>query len=245
MGTGRVAVISDVHGNLTAVEAVLADVAARGADLVVNLGDVAGKGPRGSAAVDRCREASDVTVRGNWDDFLPTVDDSVPALAWWREELRADQRDWLATLPLSHEMRLGGRLVRFFHASARSPHHRVHHDHTEADFDEMFAATAMTGPTEPADLVVYGDIHDAYVKTSDGRTLVNAGSVGNALDEPMPCYLLMEGDLDRTSPGTLGLQLVRVPYDVEAEIAVAHALSMPTTAQWERELRTARYRGRP
>ncbi|GAB3811728.1 hypothetical protein GCM10028820_03450 [Tessaracoccus terricola] len=70
MTLDRIALISDVHGNLTALEAVLADIAARGITRVLNLGDTAGKGPRGEAAVRRCREVCEVNVRGNWDDFL-------------------------------------------------------------------------------------------------------------------------------------------------------------------------------
>ncbi|GAA3209284.1 metallophosphoesterase family protein [Oerskovia jenensis] len=73
MTLDRIAVLSDVHGNLTALEAVLADIAARGVTHVVNLGDYVGKGPRGSAVVDRCRAACAVNVRGNWDDFLPVT----------------------------------------------------------------------------------------------------------------------------------------------------------------------------
>ncbi|WP_275693226.1 metallophosphoesterase [Nocardioides sp. TF02-7] len=67
----RIALISDVHGNLTALEAVLADIEARGIERVLNLGDYVGKGPRGREVVDRCRERCEVNLLGNWDDFLP------------------------------------------------------------------------------------------------------------------------------------------------------------------------------
>ncbi len=66
----RIAVISDVHGNVTALEAVLADIEARGITRVLNLGDVVGKGPRGSEAIKLTRETCEVTVRGNWDTFI-------------------------------------------------------------------------------------------------------------------------------------------------------------------------------
>jgi len=61
----RVAVLSDVHGNLTALEAVLADLDARGITRIVNLGDVVGKGPRGAACVRLVRERDLATVQGN------------------------------------------------------------------------------------------------------------------------------------------------------------------------------------
>lgn len=107
----------------------------------------------------------------------------------------------------------------------------------------MFAATEMTGDGPTPDVVVYGDIHDAYVRTREGRTLVNAGSVGNPLDEPVSSYVVLEGVVDGTAPAPFGIQVVRVPYDVDAEVAVAHAVGMPATDVWEVELRTARYRG--
>ncbi|GAB2614286.1 metallophosphoesterase family protein [Pseudactinotalea suaedae] len=241
----RIAIISDVHGNLTALEAVLADIADRGIERILNLGDVAGKGPRGSAAVDRCREVCEVTVRGNWDEFLPAIaDDRGPDLVWWRDELRQDQRDWLVSLPLSHDLLVSGRRVRLFHASAQSPHVRVHVRHTDDEFDGMFLATEMTGAGPGPDVVLYGDIHAAYAQTREGRTLVNVGSVGNPLDEPTPSYGVLEGVIDGVDPAPFGISFVRVPYDVDAEVAVAHERGMPTADVWEVELRTARYRGR-
>lgn len=244
----RIAAISDVHGNLTALEAVLADIGARGITRIVNLGDLAGKGPRGSAVVDRCREACEVTVRGNWDDALrglgPDNPDARPAYRWWNAELRPDQLDWLATLPLSHDLILSGRRIRLFHASAVSPHVRVHRDHTDEEFDGMFASTPMTGDLPAPDVVGYGDVHVAYVETRDGRTLFNTGSVGNPLDDPTSVYAVLEGDpgsADRSAP--LRIEHVRVPYDVDAEVAVAHAAGMPEAAAWETELRTSVYRG--
>ncbi|MFC7405591.1 metallophosphoesterase family protein [Georgenia alba] len=248
MPLDRIALISDVHGNLTALEAVLEDIAARGVDRIMNLGDYVGKGPRGSAVVDRCREVCEVNVRGNWDDFLPgyDVDNPMspdnPALLWWRDELRPDQRDWLRTRPLSHDLLMSGRRIRLFHASASSVHTRVWFHHTAEEFAGMFATTELTGPGPEPTMVGYGDIHDAYVETNRGRTLFNVGSVGNPLDEPVPCYVILEGVLDAPDPALFGLQHVRVPYDVEAEIAVAAEAGMPELEPWTRELRTGVYR---
>lgn len=241
----RIAVISDVHGNLGALEAVLADVGARGITRVVNLGDDAGKGPRGSAVVDLLREVCEADVRGNWDDFLPHLEDDAPAeMVWWRDELRPDQLAWLGDKPLSHDLLLSGRRVRLFHASATSVHTRVHFHHTPEEFAGMFAATNLTGPGPEPAVVGYGDVHDAYLETRHGRTLFNTGSVGNPLDDPTPVYVILEGVPDSPDPAPFGVQHVRVPYDVETELAVARERGMPRYAEWEQELRTAVYRGR-
>ncbi|GAA1239826.1 protein phosphatase [Microbacterium phyllosphaerae] len=243
MSLDRIALISDVHGNLTALEAVLADIGRRGITRIVNLGDTAGKGPRGEDAVRRCRAVCEVNVRGNWDDFLPTIPDDGPAeMLWWRDELSPSSREWLAALPLSADLILSGRRIRLFHASAQSPHVRVHFHHTPEQFSAMFEATEMTGDGPLPDVVGYADIHDAYIESNDGRTLFNVGSVGNPLDTPVPSYVILEGGESADDP--FGIQFVRVPYDVEAEIAVAQSLDMPTTDVWSIELRTAVYRGR-
>ncbi|MDR2997342.1 MAG: metallophosphatase family protein [Microbacterium sp.] len=241
----RIALISDVHGNLSALEAVLADIWARGIDHVINLGDTAGKGPRGEATVRRCREACAVNVRGNWDDFLPDFADegASEGMIWWRDELSAESRAWLKELPLSHDLLMSGRQIRLFHASAESPHVRVHFHHTPEQFAAMFENTEMTGAGPAPDMVGYADIHDAYIESFEGRTLFNVGSVGNPLDEPTPSYVILEGVRDAEGAAPFGIQFVRVPYDVEAEIAVAEELRMPERDVWTVELRTATYRG--
>ncbi len=243
--TERLALISDVHGNLTALRAVLDDIAARGIERILNLGDFVGKGPRGRQVADLCREVCEVNLRGNWEDFLPAEHPAYhdPTLIWWRDELRADQLPWLRTLPLSLDLLISGRRVRMFHASAGDVHTKVFADHSPAQFDDMFAATALTGDGPAPDVVCYGDIHDAFLEVRRGRTLLNVGSVGNPLDEPIPSYVVLEGNVGSDSPGSFGTQFIRVPYDVEAELAVARDLAMPGLAAWEIELRHGIYRG--
>ena len=244
MALESIAIISDVHGNLTAFEAVLEDIRARGIERILNLGDYVGKGPRGQAVVDLCREVCEVNLRGNWDDFLPGwSDESVAEMVWWRDELRADQHQWLLELPLSHDLLVSGRRIRLFHASATSVHTRVQRIHTPEQFAGMFASTELTGAGPEPTMVGYGDVHQAYVEVHRGRTLFNVGSVGNPIDEPVPSYAVLEGVPDSADPAPFGLQLVRVPYDVEAEIAVATELGMPQLEPYAVELRTAMYRG--
>lgn len=241
----RIALISDVHGNLTALDAVLADIKSRGIDRIMNLGDFVGKGPRGSEVVDRCEKVCEVNIRGNWDDELPVwSDESSMEMVWWRDELREDQRDWLKNLPLSHDLLISGRSVRLFHASAVSPHVRVRADHSADEFEGMFANTPMTGGGPVPTVVGYGDIHEVFVEVEGGRTLFNVGSVGNPLDEPVPSYVMLEGRVDEPEPAPFGMQIIRVPYDVEPEISLAARLGMPALEPYAVELRTAVYRGR-
>ncbi|TCC40368.1 metallophosphoesterase family protein [Kribbella speibonae] len=251
MGLDRIALISDVHGNLTALEAVLADIEGRGIERVFNLGDYAGKGPRGQAVVDRCQEVCEVNILGNWDDFLPDperVEDS-EGLRWWRNELREDQWAWLRGLPFCHDFLLSGRQVRLFHASSADVHHRIVFDHDEKQYASFFENTPATGDGPVPSIVGYADIHDPFYEEDRGRTLFNTGSVGNSLGDPTPGYVILEGVLDSPDPAPHSIQFVHVPYDAHAELAIARELGMPELDGYEAEIirgvyRTTFYAGR-
>lgn len=243
----RIALLSDVHGNLTALEAVLADIRARGIERVVTLGDHVGKGPRGSEVIARCQQACECCLLGNWDDFLPQRDRwpaaDTEALQWWSDELAPGQADWLRSLPFSLDLLVSGRRVRLFHAGSRTVHRKTHFDHDGAQFDDMFASTAATGDGPPPTVVGYGDVHDAFLEVDRGRTLFNVGSVGNPLDDGVPVYVVLEGVPDEPGSAPFGLQFVRVPYDVEAEVAASLRLGNPLHDLYAIELREGRYRG--
>jgi predicted phosphodiesterase len=240
----RIALISDVHGNLTALEAVLADISARGITRVFNLGDYVGKGPRGQAVVDRCREVCEVNLLGNWDDFLPDPErvEDREGLRWWKNELREEQWAWLRGLPFCHDFLLSGRQVRLFHASSASVHQRILFDHDEAQYLSLFENTPATGDGPLPSVVGYADIHDAFLEEDRGRTLFNTGSVGNSLGDPTPVYVILEGVVDSPDPAPFSIQFVRVPYDAHAELAVARELGMPELDGYESEIIHGNYR---
>ena len=241
----RIALISDVHGNLTALEAVLADIDARGIGRIFNLGDYVGKGPRGREVVDLCRERCEVNLLGNWDDFLPDPDRTYDSasLQWWLAQLGPGQGDWLRSLPFSHDFVISGRRVRLFHASEETVHRRVRFDHDEAEFRALFTNTPATGDGPTPDVVGYADTHDPYYETDhDRRTVFNTGSVGNCMHDPTPVYVILEGVLDSPVDAPFSIQFVRVPYDVDAELAAATAMGAPELAGYELEIRHGIYR---
>ncbi|WP_035702427.1 metallophosphoesterase family protein [Glycomyces tenuis] len=242
----RIALISDVHGNLTALRAVLDDIESRGIDRIVNLGDLIGKGPRCAEVVELARERCEAHVQGNWEASLTDPDrpagDTVGD--WWLDQLTEEQRKWLWELPFCHDFTMSGRNVRVFHASAQSVFHRVFSDRDEDEFLAMFANTEATGDGPLPDVVGYGDIHEPYLDSGVGdRVLFNVGSVGNNLYEPTPAYAIIEGVHGSAEAAPFAVQFVRVPYDVESEIAYARRTSMPAQGPWEVELRTGVYRG--
>jgi len=263
MRLDRIAVISDVHGNVTALEAVLADIAARGITRVLNLGDVVGKGPRGAEAIKLTREACEVTVRGNWDSLIGDWEGYVnrgevrrfPAGQWTRDELSDEDAAWLVALPNTFELVMSGRRIRLFHASQTSEFVRVRWSHTDEEFRGMFTNTDFTGdflapvsghqwdPGTTPDVVGYGDIHGTYLQVDEGLQLFNAGAVGNHLDDPSAPYCILEGVTDSLAPQSFSISFVRVPYDIEAEIATARDLGMPDVDAYALELSEGLYRG--
>jgi predicted phosphodiesterase len=239
----RVAVVSDVHGNLTALEAVLADLDARGITRIVNLGDVVGKGPRGAACVRLVRERDIATIQGNWEAFLSDGRDHGPGPQWWRDELDPGQLDWLAALPFCDDLVMSGRRVRMLHASPQGVFQRVSYRHTHEQYAGMFLNTPHTGDGPAPTCVLYGEIHGTYLEGDDNQTLVNVGSVGNPLDATTASYVVLEGVADSPEPEPFGIQFIRVPFDTEAEIALAEARGMPEAREYAVELRTGLYRG--
>lgn len=242
----RVALISDVHGNLTALEAVLADIDARGITRIFNLGDYVGKGHRGREVVELCQARCEVNILGNWDDFLPhpAREFDNASLQWWLAQLGPGQGEWLRGLPFSHDFTMSGRRIRIMHASSETVHRRVRYAHDEHEFLGQFANTPATGNGPIPDVVGFGDSHDPFYETQlRGRTLFNTGSVGNCMGDPTPLYCILEGVADSLDPAPFGLSFVRVPYDVDKELAHAREVGAPEYAGYESELRRGVYRG--
>ena len=244
----HIAVISDIHGNLTALERVLADCRARGVSTIYNLGDLAGKGPDGPQVIDLCREACAVNIFGNWDELMLREEEKNTSVQWHRRRLGPERIDWLRTLPLSFDFRLSGRNIRLYHASAQGVWNRVYPEAAHETKLAMFQNTDLTGYDHPEpDVVGYGDIHHAFITPffiPKNKTLFNAGSVGNSLDEPRATYVILSGvreSEDREQP--FAMQIIRLFYDVDSVITRARALDMPRTDELEIELREAIYRG--
>ncbi|WIY59257.1 metallophosphoesterase family protein [Bacillus arachidis] len=241
----KIAVISDIHGNIPALDAVLKDIKLRGIERIMCLGDLVGKGPHSSEAIEIIRKECEHVVMGNWDDFITKPTES-ETLEWHQKQLSEQQRNYLRELPFSIEFIMSGKLIRMFHASPRSLYERVQPGAPIEQRVSLFENSNLTenieGERKP-DVVCYGDIHQAYVQNFRGKTLCNAGSVGNPLEITQASYLIFEGVYGQKEAASFSIQLVRVPYDIELAIRLAREEEMPEIDAYIQELTTAKYRG--
>ncbi|MCG0238766.1 MAG: metallophosphatase family protein [Firmicutes bacterium] len=234
----RLAVIADIHGNLAALEAVLADIRRQGADAVVCLGDVAFKGPQPAECVDRLRQLGIPCVLGNTDRWLagglPEAVAARPGMAemaeWCRQQLGPERLRWLEGLPFAHTVDLGGLTVRAVHGSPRSEDEFTFPWLTEEELMPL-----LEGVAEAA--VCVGHHHLPMVRRAMGKWLFGPGSVGMPGDgDTRAAY----GLLVTTPGGGMEARLVRVPYDLEATLAVAAQRQMPGQAAYAEALRAGR-----
>jgi len=244
-----IAVISDIHGNMTALEAVIEDLQNRRIDKVFCLGDLVGKGPKPSEAVDRIKEICEVVVYGNWDEGIQYKQDYEPSI-WQQNQLGKERLAYLGSLPFHYDFYMSGKYIRLYHASAKSVHHRVvPWMHPPEEIEAMFENSEWITPLEDnrkPDVVGFGDIHAALIQNVfRQKTLFNAGSVGNPLDIPQATYAILHGTYDSKETGPFSIEIARVPYDIEKEIRIAEELNMPGLEPYAFELREAIYRNSP
>ncbi|MDH6426713.1 metallophosphatase family protein [Paenibacillus odorifer] len=238
----QIAIISDIHGNIPALTAVLDDIQQRGISRVFCLGDIVGKGPNSDLAIDIIKKNCEISVMGNWDDLM-NQDVDFEMARWCRGLIGQERLAYLSTLPFSIEFMLSGKFVRLFHASPRSLYERVQPWDDYEKRLSLFDYSDLCQEKRQADIVGYGDIHNAFIQHLEGKTLFNVGSVGNPLDLTQASYVIMEGEYMGVSAAPLNMQFVRVPYDIELAVQQAVEADMPAAEPYIRELRTAQYRG--
>lgn len=240
----KIAIISDIHGNLPALHAVLDDISRRDVDSLLCLGDVIGKGPNSAEAVDICRDRCDVIIAGNWDKYVANTDNDAASVRYYKEQLGPARLDFLRNLPEFIEFYLSGKVVRLFHAHPLDVFTRVFFNSDIADKVGMFVQPQLTREASivgPSDIVGYGDIHWAYMQYFRDKMLFNVGSVGNPLDTPLASYVILEGREGGRTPAPFATQFYRVPYDIELAVADTERGNPPEKDAFIYELRTAIY----
>jgi len=226
----RLAVLADIHGNLPALEAVLADVEQQGADGIVAAGDYWG-GPQNNEVVRRLAGLEQCwMIRGNREEYLASVDPADPRwhrrqwamLRWGYQHLERKVLDFLLSLPAQRVLALPGTApIRVVHGSPREVSALLFPDRDAAalrffvqagflapDEQPPSLETALVGVHEP--LLVCGHSHIAWQQEWSGGLALNPGSVGEPLQgDPCARYALLTWQGDCWCP-----ELRAVPYDL-------------------------------
>ncbi|QAA32539.1 metallophosphoesterase family protein [Clostridium manihotivorum] len=229
----RIAIISDIHSNMPALEAVLADIKERGIKRIICLGDLVGKGANPKEVVDIIRNTCETVVKGNWDYLVAEVADG-ETMKWNNIRLDEEQIDFLKNLPLYIEFYISGKLVRMCHAAPNDVFLRIRSNCTVEEKSVLF--NPPKNGAKECDVLIYGDIHVAYIQNFNQKTLINVGSVGVPLQVSQASYAILEGKLDERTEAPISFTLVRVPYDVEKAVRDAKEAKVPNFEKYSHEL---------
>jgi predicted phosphodiesterase len=211
----RIGLISDVHGNLPALEAVLEDMP--DVDDIVCAGDLVGYNPWPAECVERIREVATVTVQGNHDRTVDTpqrYDRNKMARAGLelaKEQLNDEQHRWLSELPPRTEFANG--------------RYRLVHSHPDPEELGTYVRprdfTRMRPYLDDHDGIVLGHTHVQHQAKVDDRLIVNPGSVGQPRDNaPDAAYAVL--DVDSST-----VDMHRVEYDIDRVISRIEELDLP------------------
>jgi predicted phosphodiesterase len=234
----RVALFSDIHGNLVALDAVLADIYQIQVDQIVCLGDVPALGPQPRKVLARLRALDCACVVGNHDLHLLDPDSArelgpwiTEVTAWCADRLSQADLDFLSSFRPLIEIPLGPQATLLcYHGSPRSSEDRILATTPDEELDRMLdghSATVMAG----------GHNHVQMVRRHKGRAIVDVGSVGSPFKdmpfEHWPRFMpWAEYAIVHWVDGVLGIDLRRVPIDLEAVRRAARASDMPDADDW-------------
>lgn len=229
----KIALISDLHANVAALDATLTDIAKSGVDRVVCLGDIAALGPEPREIVARVRELDCLTIQGNHD---PTAGEEHPALReleiWTESQLDRNDLDWLRNLPGPTTVDLEPEVAMLcVHGSPRS-------------FDELMLAETPAQTLQDAlqqrafSVMACGHTHVQLLRRHADCSIVNVGSVGMPFEDalftggPPRIYPWAEYGIVSSSAGKLAIDLRRVPYDFDRYADAVRSSSMPVREWW-------------
>ena len=236
----RIAIISDIHGNLEALKSVLNDIKKRNIDNIYCLGDIIAKGSHQQECVDLIRNSCEVIIKGNCDEYFTSDIDltnkskeEINRINWDKSKINSETAIFLNNLPFCYEFYMSGRLVRLVHA------HPQKIDKFAGNIDKLERLYELLLPSEntisdkKADVLIYGHIHTPYLQKIYNRFIINTGSVGNSIDvfrnddkdgnvknTTVANYLIISGLLNSNDINEpISYELVNVSYDIDKELS--------------------------
>ncbi len=240
----RIAFISDIHGNLTALDAVLTDLQAQKVDEIVCLGDTISLGPQPKEVLNILRDLKCPIIKGNHDWAILNPEQAekfeitqhlVPDLYWGREKLTEEDLDFIRSFKDTHELTFpNGVSVFCFHGSPLSPTHLIQATTPPEILDVYFANL-------PANVFIGGHSHIQMYRRYGEKLILNSGSVGNTFkfvfSPGVPPSLLpwAEYTILSQNGSTLDVDLRRVYFDTDELLKKVIESDMPGSAWWLRQ----------
>lgn len=209
----KIAVLSDIHGNSTALEAVMADLASKQIDKVIFLGDLFNGGPDPAGCLKLVRQLNPlVWIKGNTDDWI----DDDPFV---RRRFTGEEAAFIKGLPIAQTIEAEGVQVLCVHGTPRDSGERLLPDMEDAQLEALLSGY-------DASVVLSGHIHEPYVVNRAHRLLVNPGSIGlcNAGDDDKASYAILE-----ISNGAVHAEIARKKFShgKAAELAEKSGMANP------------------
>ena len=260
----KIAILSDVHGNITALNAVLADIQKRNIQRIFCLGDSVIKCVHPDLVIDKLRKSCELILLGN-SDYAICKPEAKDKGFWSREKIGEERANFLCSLPIFHEFYMSGHLIRLFHSSPYGLDYLFNpmFSNKGTQFagkelnspEDLFKNTDFIGktPDDPVpDIVGYGHIHTPYVSRYKNKTLFNPGSVGISVEmmnsdiddksnkfSTLASYIVLEGNYDNKNLSSISFNIVRVPYNIKQELDDLEASDMPNKEMVIRSLKGA------
>ncbi|MBS7021598.1 MAG: metallophosphoesterase family protein [Firmicutes bacterium] len=183
----KIAIISDIHGNLEALKTVLEDISERGIQHVFCLGDTIGKGLHSYECMQLVKKHCEVVIRGNWEEAYDEVKPQLYVSHQFKEnhleeKAFAEMEQEIQEFLFSYEFYLSGNYVRIFHSTPTNTTDSIFQLNSVWIKYPMFLPSEKTQTKNRADIVVYGHTHICYSEYLYHRLLINAGSVGNGIN---------------------------------------------------------------
>jgi predicted phosphodiesterase len=234
----KIALISDIHGNLSALESVLADIDRRRVDATYHIGDVVGYGARPNEVVSILRARGIAGVAGNYDSTVATgykhcgcrYEDarqeelSHQSFAWTLQHTSDENKAWLGALPFRLDIRpfgghAAGPTVTLIHGNQTLNTVYV----TEDRSDEFLARMGASIAARAGDVVAFGHTHIPWHRVVGDMHFINTGSVGRPKDGDWRAgYVLLD-----VETASVRVEFVRVEYDLDRTVAEIRESTLP------------------
>ena len=226
----RVAVITDVHANLPALEAALARIEELGIEQIYCGGDLVGYGPHPNEVCALIAAREIPTIHGNYDyaiareledcgcAYITPHDRELGqrSAEWTLANTSAESKRFMRELPFDLRFAVGSTDVHLVHGSPRKVNEYLFEDKPASLYERLAAA-------ESADVLVFGHTHKPWMRSHGGVLFVNCGAVGKPKDgDPRGAFALLDA-----SSGELGVSIERVAYDADAVAREVRAAGLP------------------